>query len=152
MERRGCDIHPIDATSTEGAQTLLSYVWPDQFTRLDRLSRALEIAHDLPVAIDGESADVWVERHVVAEPGTATVLMHSVMWQYMPDDVQRRITATMQARGTQASGDAPLALLSMEPGPAAVTMDLALTVWPGGERRMLAHCGGHGPPIEPLET
>jgi hypothetical protein len=149
VERRGCDLHPIDATSAEGAATLLSYTWPDQFARLDRLRRALEIARARPVTIDTESADVWVDRHVVAEPGTTTVLMHSVMWQYMPDAVQRRITATLQERGSAAGADAPLALLSMEPGPAAVTMDLALTVWPGAERRVLAHCGGHGPPIEP---
>jgi len=150
VERRGCDIHPIDATHADGAETLMSYVWPDQFARLDRLSRALEIARHTPATIDAESADVWVDRHVVTEPGTATVLMHSVMWQYMPDDVQRRITATLAARGARAAADAPLALLAMEPGPAAVTMDLSLTLWPGGERRLLAHCGGHGPPIEPL--
>jgi hypothetical protein len=150
VERRGCDIHPIDAASPDGAAILLSYVWPDQFARLDRLSRALQIARELPVAIDRESADVWVERRVVAEPGTATVLMHSVMWQYMPDEVQRRITQTLQTRGERATDDAPLALLTMEPGPAAVTMDLALTLWPGGERRLLAHCGGHGPPIDPI--
>ena len=35
-------------------------------------------------------------------------------------------------------------------GPAAATMDLSLTLWPEGERRVLAHCGGHGPPIDPL--
>ncbi len=150
VERRGCDIHPIDATDPEGAARLMSYVWPDQFARLDRLRRALEIARDLPVTIDTESADVWVDRHVVTEPGTATVLMHSVMWQYMPDDVQQRILAMLRERGAQATDDAPLALVAMEPGPAAVTMDLSLTVWPSGERRVLAHCGGHGPPIEPV--
>jgi hypothetical protein len=78
--------------------------------------------------------------------------MHSVMWQYMPDAVQHRVTARMQVRGAHATVDAPLALLSMEPGPAAVTMDLSLTRWPDGERRILAHCGGHGPPIEPLDS
>jgi hypothetical protein len=150
VERRGCDIHPIDATRADGAATLMSYVWPDQFARLDRLERALEIARDTPVTIDTESADVWVDRHVVTEPGTATVLMHSVMWQYMPNAVQRRLTATFEACGVRATDDAPLALVAMEPGPAAVTMDLSLTLWPDGERRVLAHCGGHGPPIDPL--
>ena len=76
--------------------------------------------------------------------------MHSVMWQYMPDAVQQRITATMAERGARASDAAPLALLAMEPGPRAITMDLALTLWPSGARRVLAHCGGHGPPITPL--
>jgi hypothetical protein len=148
IERRGCDLNPIDATTRDGAATLMSYVWPDQFERLDRLRRALDIAGEFPVTIDDLSADIWVEEHVVTEPGTATVLMHSVMWQYMPAEVQARIRATITERGANASDDAPLALLSMEPGSQVITMDLSVTVWPSGERRVLARCGGHGPPIE----
>ncbi|MDQ1435982.1 MAG: hypothetical protein QOF59_2798 [Actinomycetota bacterium] len=150
-ERRGCDINPIDATTDDGAATLMSYVWPDQFARLDRLRRALDIARAVPVAVDVMSADEWVDQHVVTEPDSTTVLMHSVMWQYMPDAVQNRITATLADRGAKATDDAPLALVSMEPGPHAISMDLSVTRWPGGDRQVLAHCGGHGPPIEPLE-
>jgi hypothetical protein len=149
-ERRGCDINPIDATTDDGALTLMSYMWPDQFARIDRLRRALEIARAVPVDVDTASADEWVERHVVPEPGRATVLMHSVMWQYMPDAVQHRITATLAERAARASADAPLALVAMEPGARAISMDLAVTVWPGADREVLAHCGGHGPPIEPI--
>ena len=151
ITRRGCDINPIDATNPDGATTLMSYVWPDQFTRLDRLRRALEIAREVPVEIDQVSADAWVDQHVVTEPATATVLMHSVMWQYMPAAVQQKVTRTMVERGARASDDAPLALLSMEPGSRAITMDLSLTMWPGGDCKVLAYCGGHGPPVEPLE-
>jgi hypothetical protein len=151
IERRGCDINPIDATTGAGASTLMSYVWPDQFARLDRLRRALTIAHDFPVAIDDRSADVWVDERVVTHPGTATVVMHSVMWQYMPGAVQERISATLAERGAHASDDAPLALLSVEPGAQVTTMDVALTLWPGGARGVLARCSGHGPPVESLE-
>jgi hypothetical protein len=149
-ERRGCDINPIDATTDDGALTLMSYLWPDQFARIDRLQRALEIARVVPVEVDKASADEWIDRHVVTEPGRATVLMHSVMWQYMPDAVQNRITATLAQRAARATTDAPLALVAMEPGPHAITMDLAVTVWPGADREVLAHCGGHGPPIAPV--
>jgi hypothetical protein len=76
------------------------------------------------------------------------VLMHSVMWQYMPNAVQNRITATLAERAARATADAPFALVAMEPGPHAITMDLAVTVWPGADREVIAHCGGHGPPIE----
>ncbi|MDQ1477332.1 MAG: hypothetical protein QOE62_2561 [Actinomycetota bacterium] len=150
-ERRGCDINPIDATTDDGAATLMSYVWPDQFARLDRLRRALDIARAVPVAFDVMCADEWVDQLVLTEPDSTTVLMHSVMWQYMPDAVQNRITATLADRGAKATDDAPLALVSMEPGPHAISMDLSVTRWPGGDRQVLAHCGGHGPPIEPLE-
>jgi hypothetical protein len=150
-ERRGCDVNPIDATTDDGAVTLMSYMWPDQFTRIDRLGRALSIARALPVDIDEMSADEWVDQRVVTEAGTATVLMHSVMWQYMPDAVQDRITATLAERAGRATAAAPIALVSMEPGPQAITMEVAVTVWPGGTREPVARCGGHGPPIEPLE-
>ncbi|EUA52515.1 hypothetical protein I552_8623 [Mycobacterium xenopi 3993] len=44
VERHGYDIAPIDATSSEGELTLLSYVWPDMTTRMDRLRGAISIA------------------------------------------------------------------------------------------------------------
>jgi hypothetical protein len=149
-ERGGCDINPIDATTDEGAVTLMAYVWPDQFARLDRLRRALEIARAVPVVVDASPADEWVDRNVVTRSGRATVLMHSVMWQYLPDAMQQRVTATLAERAARATDEAPLARVSMEPGPRAATMDLAVTVWPGADREVLAHCGGHGPPIRPL--
>lgn len=38
--------------------------------------------------------------------------------------------------GSRATTDAPLAWLSMEPG--ADQADVHLTMWPGGERRLIA--------------
>ncbi len=38
-ERLGCDRSPLDATTDEGARTLLAYVWPDQPERVERLAR-----------------------------------------------------------------------------------------------------------------
>ena len=86
-------------------------------------------------------------EHLVAAPGTVTVLMHSVMWQYLPPEVQRSVAGVLAERGARATADAPLALLALEPGPTIVDVDLTLTVWPGGDPRLLARCGGHGPPV-----
>lgn len=36
-ERAGCDLAPVDPTTQEGRITLLSYTWPDQTERLERL-------------------------------------------------------------------------------------------------------------------
>src|SRR5262249_41661483 len=43
-ERRGCDLWPIDPTWKDGALTLLSYVWADQESRLQRMRSALRVA------------------------------------------------------------------------------------------------------------
>ena len=146
VERRGCDIHPIDATTADGATTLLSYVWPDQSARITRLRAALAVARDFPVTIDAASADEWVDERVRTEPGTVTVLMHSVMWQYLPPAVQQSVRAILTDRGG-ATDAAPIVELALEPGPTIVDMDLTVTRWPDGAPRLLARCGGHGPPL-----
>jgi hypothetical protein len=44
LERRGCDLNPIDPTTKEGRLRLLSFVWPDQTARFRQLSNAIEVA------------------------------------------------------------------------------------------------------------
>ncbi len=51
VERRGYDIAPLDATSSDGELTLLSYVWPDQPARLDRLGGAISVARRVPAPL-----------------------------------------------------------------------------------------------------
>jgi hypothetical protein len=41
LERRGCDLNPIDPTTKEGRLRLLSFVWPDQTARFRQLSNAI---------------------------------------------------------------------------------------------------------------
>lgn len=147
VERRGCDIHPIDATTDDGATTLASYVWPDQFARHARLNAALAIAREAPVIVDAASADDWVDEHVRPVAGAITVVMHSVMWQYMPPEVQARTSAIITERGQRAPIDAPIVELAMEPTPHTIDMRLSFTEWPSGETIQYAQCGGHGPPV-----
>ena len=49
----GCDIEPVDVSTTSGRLTLTAYVWPDQAQRLERLRGALAIAQDHPPTYDG---------------------------------------------------------------------------------------------------
>jgi len=148
VARRGCDVSPIDACSRDGALTLQSYVWPDQHDRLDRLRGALAIAPMHPVAIDLASADEWVVEHVAPVDGTLTVLMHSVMWQYMPHDVQQRVSTHIEACLHTASKLAPFAELAMEPVPDQLQMQLSYRLASSDQRSVVyADCGGHGPPV-----
>ncbi|MCP9971689.1 DUF2332 domain-containing protein [Actinomadura madurae] len=50
-ERRGCDPHPLDAASAGARRRLLSYVWPDQTARVERLRAAFEVAAQVPAAV-----------------------------------------------------------------------------------------------------
>jgi len=148
-ERRGCDATPIDATTAEGRLTLLTYVWPDQRERIARMEAALEVAAEVLVAIDRETASTWTER-VLAErtPGRATVLYHSIVSQYLSEEERARFFERIRAAGARATAEAPLAWLRMEP--ADDRADLHLTIWPGGEDRHLARVGYHGSPVQLL--
>lgn len=145
-ERRGCDASPVDPATPEGRLTFFAYVWPDQRRRLERARAALEVARSLPVAIDRGSASGWTDR-ALAEPreGMATVLFHSIVFQYFPEEERRAFLATVEAAGARATAAAPFAWLRMEPaGPWA---DVRLTLWPGGEERHVAAVGYHGDPV-----
>jgi hypothetical protein len=50
--------------------------------------------------------------------------------------------------GSHATADTPLAWLSMEPG--ADQAEVHLTMWPGGERRLIAQAGLHGRDVKVL--
>jgi hypothetical protein len=152
-DRKGVDPAPIDASSADGQLTLLSFVWPDQVHRLERLRAALAVAADHPVTIDVGDAGPWVEQELRTTPRTAedradpmegvtTVVYHSIVLQYVPPESRRRMRAALDRAGAAARPSAPVAWLRMEPaGPVA---DLRLTWWPGGVETRLATCGYHG--------
>lgn len=132
--RAGCDRAPLDASDATARQRLLSYIWPDQTARLARIRAALDFAARAKVrVIKAEAAD-WVEaQHAARRPGTAFVLYHSIVWQYIDAAQQQRITAAMQAAGADATPEQPLAWLRFEPGRAKSGAELSLTLWTGGE-------------------
>jgi hypothetical protein len=145
-----CDVAPIElATDAGAALRLLSYVWPDQTERLERLRAAIALAQRLHLRVDRDDALPWVQRVLAeARPGRATVICHSVMWQYMPQATRAALRATISAAGAGATPQAPLAWLAFEPPNADADMRLTLTQWPGGVQRQLAAAHPHGRWIE----
>jgi hypothetical protein len=86
VDRRGCDRDPIDVASVDGALTLLSYVWPEPSERFVRARAAMALARDTPVAVDRADIVAWLPKHVdQPRSGTALVVMHSVVWQYLDE-------------------------------------------------------------------
>ena len=150
VERQGFDIAPLDATGRDGELTLLSYVWPDQPERLDRLRGAISIARRVPAPLHRRDALDAVAGLGVAA-GALTVLWHSIMWQYLSADDQAAVRAGIDALGAQARTDAPLAHLTLEPQrrnpDAPVEFAVRARCWPGGDDTLLAVCSPHGPPV-----
>lgn len=145
VKRRGMDPYPIDVTYPEGEQRLLSFVWPDQRERLQRLRTAIEIAKQHPPQIDQESADTWIERVLVKPQDRAVLVFHSIVWQYLGESVQKRFVSALHEAGSKATHDKPLIWARMEPaGPVA---DVRVTVWSGADDMREFHLcdvGYHG--------
>jgi hypothetical protein len=147
-ERRGCDRDPIDAGTEDGRLTLLSYVWPGQTERFTMLRAALDVARDVPVAIDRADIPDWLTRQL-REPATgrATVVFHSITWQYLTNDERAAAESELARVGARATNDAPLAWLRLEPSADRSHPELRVRTWPGGEERLLAHSHYHLGPV-----
>jgi len=145
--RRASDIMPIDIATVDGRLTSMSFVWPDQTARFERLAAAIEIASQHPVEVERSDAGDWLNHrlHHGPTPGHATVVFHSIVWQYLPAATRYQVRRAITNAGKRATVDSPMLWLRMEP--AGVHADLQLTTWPGGENEVLAHVGYHGADI-----
>jgi hypothetical protein len=146
VSRRGCDIRPLDPASPADRERLLAYVWPDQADRLATTAAALGQAAGAGWRVERADAADWVEARLAERPvpGHARVVMHSIVWQYLPEAVQRRISAAIAAAVARATPDAPLAWLRMEPDEAGEGAGLRLTLWPDGRDEALGRADFHG--------
>jgi hypothetical protein len=142
---RGGDQLPVDLADPEARFRLLSYVWADQADRVARVRGALELAKTAPPPVDRAAAADWVEAQLADLPrGTTTVLYHSYVWLYLDAVTRDRIRAALERAGEGTDADTGLAWLSFESEQGTEDPELALTLWPGGGRRVLAHAHPHG--------
>jgi hypothetical protein len=147
-ERSGCDRDPVDVDSEEGRLRLRQSVWADQPVRLERLNGAIELARRVPARLDGAGAGAWLAARL-AEPvdGVATVVYHSVVWQYLSEDEREAVRTALRGAAARATPRAPVAWLRSEPENILRSMRVRLTLWPAGEERLLAKAGAHGFPV-----
>lgn len=145
VERRGCDLAPV-ALDDDGRLILLSFVWPELKDRFLRLDRAIEVARQVPATLDACDAVSWLEQRLAEPaPGLATIVFHSIVWLYLPNESQKRIEEMMDAAGERATAQNPLAWLRMEnsPDPEAQA-EVHLTLWPGKQYFKVTTAGFHG--------
>jgi hypothetical protein len=153
VDRRGCDRHPIDVTTEDGALTLMSYVWPEPGERFERARAAISMAQANPVTIDSADVEDWLPQQLEDRPtGTALVVVHSVVWQYLHAATRASIATRLQEAGNAVRAATPLAWLRLEPHPETYApAELRLTLWDGHrdepEERLLATTSFHGGPI-----
>jgi len=147
-ERSGCDLHPLDPGSPEDERKLRSFLWPGLPERQARLAAALEVCRRVPATVERADAASWLDARLKTPvPGVATVVFHSITWQYLEAPARAGVEAALRAAGQRATAEATLAHLRLEPaeaaGPAA-RCELRPAAWPGGEQPPLAQAGPHG--------
>lgn len=148
---KGCDVAPVDLTDPAQALRLKAYIWPEHTVRFDRMDAAIRAASEQkPDLVQANAADfVEAEMAKPQEPGTTRMLMHSIVWQYVPEDQKARVTAAMEAAGTRATPECPLAWVMVEADRTVHRHKLTVRYWPGGaEEAQLAWSHPHGADVE----
>jgi len=152
VSTRGCDVQPLDVTDPAVEARLSAYVWAETPMRLERLQKAIGMIRERGVRLDKADAADWVEARL-AEPqerGVTRVLMHSVVWQYVPDASTARIRAAMEAAGAAATPERPLAWVAMEPDRALGEQVVSVRSWPdGGPSITVATAHAHAAWVRP---
>ena len=144
---RGVDIAPLDISTDAAAKRLEAYIWVDAVERQERLARAIAMVREHGVALErGDAAD-WIEARL-AEPqdaGVTRMLIHSVVWQYLPSAIGDRISVAMRAAGARATDDRPLGWVMMEPRRDLARHEVRVRSWPDDDGwRLVAHAHAHG--------
>lgn len=158
--RRGCDLAPVDASTSDGRLRLTSFVWPHDLHRHERLRAALAVAARYPVTVDAAAASSWLAAQLAspATDGVLTVIWHSITRQYWPLAEISAVESVL----TEARGRMPIAHIAMESPvsaadvsdrrghrPAELTVQLSV---PGllsdPAPRLLGTVGDHGVPVQ----
>jgi len=151
VSTKGCDVAPVDLTDPEQALRLKAYIWPEHTVRFERMDAAVRAASERkPDLVKATAADfVEAELAKPQKAGTTRVLMHSIVWQYVPADQQARVTAAMEAAGARATPERPLAWVQVEADRTVHRHKLTVRYWPGGaEEVQLAWSHPHGADVE----
>ena len=151
---RGCDQNPIDLTDDETAARLKGYIWPEMPARFERMEASIALAKQDPPDVAKADAADWTEEQLTRpqESGVTRVLMHSIVWQYLPQETKDRITAAMETAGKVVTAKKPLAWMSLETNRKTFSHELVIRYWPGGEEpALLGRAHAHGAWVEWFE-
>lgn len=151
VSTKGCDVAPVDLTDPNQSERLKAYIWPEHTIRFERMEAAIRAATERRPDLSGTNAADFVESELAKpqEPDATRMLMHSIVWQYVPADQQHRVTAAMEAAGAKATPEMPLAWVSVEANRTVHRHNLKVRYWPGGEEAtQLTWSHAHGADIE----
>lgn len=112
VQRRGCDIAPVDVWTQDGADYLASFVWPFNLERHKRLASAINVARRHRVKVDQAPASTWIGEQLAhpVDEDVLTIVWQSITAQYWPASESEAVTTAI----AEARRRMPLAHVSME--------------------------------------
>jgi hypothetical protein len=112
VERRGCDLSPVDVSTPEGRLRLRSFVWPFHVERHERLAAAFQVAAAEPPLVDRAPAGEWLARQLAGPTAddVVTVVWQSVTRLYWPPEETARVDDAVRG----AAGRGAVAHVCME--------------------------------------
>lgn len=151
----GCDLFPVDLRDEAEALRMKSFIWADHTWRHSLLDNAITTLYTHPPHIEKADAASWVREQLTRNrgedgDGTCTVLMHSIVWQYLPEGTKAGITLAMQEAAALANSKNPIAWVALETNRGTMNHELCLRYWSGnaendiGEPLVLAEAQAHG--------
>ena len=148
VERVGCDLDPVDVTTTDGRLHLTSFVWPDQTERLERLRDAYRLAEEVPVRLV-RSDLVEHLRGLRPQPGSVLVVWHSSTWFYLSAEQRAEAERLFGELGAAATPGAPVVHVAREYLGDLFTSSHALVMrwWPVPDSQS-AYAAGPGDPVQ----
>ena len=144
--RIGIDLNPIDVTSDEDVILLRSFTgWPRQ----ERLMAAIAAARrQPPTLLRGDYLELLPGLLEARDGEALTVVYQTISTIYLTDAQRLRLRRIIDAAGEEG----PLAWISTptpeEHGQRRGDYPIELTLWPGGERRIVARMDNPGEWLE----
>ena len=150
VSARGIDLNPLDPTDPATVERLMSFIWANEPARLDRLEQALGIARKRRPRVERGNAAPWLAEQLQApQPaGLCRVIFHSMVLQYFSQEDRQAVAEAIDAAGSRATADRPLAWISYEWTRDRREVQLLLTSWPDGQTHHLATCHPYGASID----
>ncbi len=160
VETLGCDRAPLDATSPEDQLWLRACIWADQTDRLATLDAAFAVAAEHPPVVERADAAAWLEVRLAQRRDEPTVVVQTIVDQYLDDDAREALTDVLHEAGRLAAPHAPVAWVRLEPpAPGQAVQagreglgEVRVRVLPDGPDELVAYAGYHGRPVHYLTT
>ena len=155
VETLGCDRAPLDATSPDDQLWLRACIWADQVDRLATLDAAFAVAAEHPPIVERADAAAWLEVRLAQRRDEPTVVVQTIVDQYLDDDEREALTDVLHEAGRLAAPHAPVAWVRLEPPAPDQPLppgrdglaEVRVRVLPDGPDELVAHAGYHGRPV-----